>query len=79
MTEKKLKEDLESDVKIFLAVASTGLMQPDFDPEICQITLTKQDGTKLFSKYVLPQRSFQKGTYSTILLLYYYNINTKYY
>lgn len=53
----------KSDVPIVHTIATTGLIQPDFDPEICQLALTKVDGKKLFGKYVLPERSFQEGNY----------------
>ena len=55
------KRNEKSDVNLVVTLASTGLKDPGFDPEICQLTLTKPNGQNLFSKYVLPKGSFQQG------------------
>ena len=53
-------EKKDDDVIVFLTIATTGLSQNGFVPEICQITLMNQAGRKLFSKCVLPERDFQR-------------------
>lgn len=57
---KDIKEEAEDDTILFIAIATTGLFRENFDPEICQITLAKEDGTKLFARHVLPEGKFQK-------------------
>ena len=66
MAESSIPEDVDN--VAIIALASTGLFKGNFDPEVCQITLMKPNGTKLFSKYVLPERSFQKGMYINVYM-----------
>jgi hypothetical protein len=49
----------DDDVVVFLTIATTGLNENGFVPEICQIIIQNQAGCKLFCEYVLPEREFQ--------------------
>lgn len=49
----------DDDVIVFLTIATTGLYQNGFVPEICQVVLVNQAGHTLFSKCVVPERGFQ--------------------
>lgn len=59
ISDLRMDTKAREDAVVFLAIATTGLRDPGFDPEICHITLINQAGRKLFSKHVLPQRDFQ--------------------
>ena len=56
----EVMEKEEGDVIVFLTIATTGLRENDFQPEICQITLVNEAGHKLLSKCVLPEGNFQR-------------------
>ena len=53
-------EKVTGDSVVFITLATTGLEENGFVPEICQLTLANEaDRKPFFNKYILPKRAFQ--------------------